>query len=284
MHRLPKIGIPLALAGLVVLPAFSFTGPNTLLAKVRHSHQLVLAESAFAPEDFQNPTTKRWTGYDVNILSGFAKTLGAKLRIVPLPFASSIEAVASRRADITIDIYYTPQRAKVLSYSRPMLNYNDVVAVNSVHPAIKVDTLRALRGKKVAVVLGSEEVTEAKKIPAVHMKQYGSVAESFLALSTGRVAADLQPDADVSWAHKRNPSLKIKILGPVPKTIAPPIKTLRGYYGVPKGPYSHTFLMRLDAYLKKIATNGVEQRILNRYGMKSPIYLKGIAQAPNYYK
>ncbi len=284
MHRLPKLGIPLALAGLVVLPAFSFGGPNTLLAKVKSTHQLVIAESAFAPEDFQNPKTKQWTGYDVNILRGFAKTLGAKLHMVPLPFASSIEAVASRRADITIDIYYTPQRAKVLSYSRPMLNYNDVVAVNSAHPALRYDSVKALHGKKIAVVLGSEEVTEAKKIPAAKIKQYGSVGESFLALSTGRVAADLQPDADVSWAHKQNPSLKIKILGPVPKNIAPPIKTLRGYYGVPKGAYSHTFLMKLDAYLKKIASNGVEQRILNRYGMKSPIFLKGIAQAPNFYK
>lgn len=287
MNRSIPIGISTALVAAGVL-AGGFRSPaaipNTLLAKVKHTHQLVIAESAFAPQDFQNPKTKRWTGYDVGILRAFAKTLGAHLKVDALPFASSIEAVASKRADITIDIYYTKARARVISFSRPMLNYNDVVAVNSVHPKVTKDILPALKGKRIAVVVGSEEVSEANAIPNATVKEYGSVAESFLALSSGRVAADLQPDTDVAWAKKQNKSLKIKILGPVPKKIAPPIKSLRGYYGVPKGPYSHTFLLKLNAFLKKIAKNGVEQRILDQYGMKNPVFLKGIANAPNVYK
>ncbi len=287
MNRSIPIGISAALVAAGVLAGgfrFPVATSNTLLAKVHSTHQLIIAESAFAPQDFQNPKTKRWTGYDVDILRGFAKTLGAHLKVDALPFSSSIEAVASKRADITIDIYYSKTRARVLSFSRPMLNYNDVVAINSVHPEVQKDTLAALKGKRVAVVVGSEEVTEADAISGATVKEYGSVAESFLALSSGRVAADLQPDTDVSWAKKENGSLKIKILGAVPKSIAPPIKSLRGYYGVPKGPYSHTFLIKLNAYLKHIAANGVEQKILDRYGMKNPVFLKGIANAPNVYQ
>ncbi|MDA8194927.1 MAG: transporter substrate-binding domain-containing protein [Thermaerobacter sp.] len=257
---------------------------NTLLGKVKQTHTITLAVSAYAPEDFQNPTTKQWTGYDINILDGFAKSLGAKLKIVPMPFASSIQAVASRRADLTIDIYYTQARAKVISYSRPMLNYNDVVAVNSQNPAITQDSVSALSGKKIAVVLGSAEVAEAQKVPNATVRQYGSVAESFLALSSGRVAADFQPDTDVAWAALQNPSLHMKILGPVPSSIAPPIASLRGYYGLPKGSYSQSFLNKLNSYLKTIASNGQEQQILDKYGMTSPVFLKGIAAAPNTYQ
>lgn len=257
---------------------------NTLLAKVKKTHTITLAVSAYAPEDFQNPSTKKWTGYDINILNGFAKTLGAKLKIVPMPFSSSIQAVASKRADLTIDIYYTKARAKVISFSRPMLNYNDAIAVNSQHPAVSKPTVSALSGKKIAVVLGSAEVSEAKKIPNATIRQYGSISSSFLALSSGRVAADLQPDTDVAWSKKQNPSLHIKILGPVPSSIAPPVASLRGYYGLPKGKYSQSFLNKLNTYLKTIASNGQEQKILNKYGMTSSVFLKGIASAPNTYK
>lgn len=288
MKGLGKL-LPVAIVGMTALGlagcgTASASGSNTLLAKVEKTHVLTIAESAYAPEDFQNPVTHQWTGYDVNILSGFAKTLGAKLKIDAMPFSASIQAVADRRADLTIDIYYTATRAKVIAFSRPMLNYNDVVAVNSTNPAIKSDTLSALSGKKIAVVLGSEEVTEANKIPNAKVVQYGSIGESFLALSSGRVAADLQPDTDVAWAKKQNPSLHIKILGAVPASIAPPIASLRGYYGMPKGAYSQSFLNKLNAYLKKIASNGQEQQILDKYGMTSPVFLQGIASAPNTYQ
>lgn len=288
MNRFSKVAIPVTLASLAV---FALAGcgttngaANTLLQKVQSTHTLTIAESAYAPEDFQNPQTKQWTGYDVDILKGFAKTLGAKLQIEAMPFSSSIQAVADKRADLTIDIYYTPTRAKVLSFSRPMLNYNDVVAVNSNTPAVTSTNLSSLEGKKIAVVLGSEEVAEANKIPNATVKQYSTISDSFQALTTGRVAADLQPDTDVAWATKQNPSLHIKILGPVPSSIAPPIQSLRGYYGVPKGAYSQSFLQKLNAYLKKIASDGTEQKILDKYGMTNPVFLKGISSAPNTYQ
>ena len=295
MKRLSKGTIPvvvgslslLALAGCGTNGNTSSTGggnTNTLLNKVESTHQLIIAESAYAPEDFQDPKTKQWTGYDVDILRGFAKTLGATLQIQSMPFSSSIQAVADKRADLTIDIYYTAARAKVLSFNRPMLNYNDVVAVNSKNPAVTSSNLSSLEGKRIAVVLGSEEVGEAQKIPNATVKQYSTVAESFLALSSGRVAADLQPDTDVAWAKQQNPSLNIKILGPVPSSIAPPIQSLRGYYGVPKGQYSQSFLDKLNAYLKKIASDGTEQKILDKYGMTNPVFLKGISSAPNTYQ
>ena len=274
----------LGVAALAGCGTATASGSPTLLSQIEQSHTLTIAESAYAPEDFQNPTTKQWTGYDVNILQGFAKTLGAHLKIDAMPFSASIAAVADKRADLTIDIYWTAARAKVISFSRPMLNYNDVVAVNSVHPAITSDTLRALTGQHIAVVVGSEEVNEADKIPQAQITQYGSIGESFLALSSGRVGADLQPDVDVSWAKKENPSLAIKILGPVPASIAPPIASLRGYYGVPKGAYSQSFLNKLNAYLKTIASNGQEQKIIDKYGMTSPVFLAGIASAPNTYQ
>ncbi|WP_298404525.1 ABC transporter substrate-binding protein [Ferrimicrobium sp.] len=286
-----RVGGALALAGVVLAACGSSAAASTtsgsshatgLLAKVESSHQLVIAMSAFAPEDYQN-SSGQWTGYDPAILSAFAKTLGAKLVIDAIPFAASVEAVATHRADITVDIYYTKKRAQVISFSRPMLNYNDVVAVNKSNPQVKKDTVAALTGKNIAVVTGSEEVAEANKTPKATVTQYSNIEESFLALSSGRVAADYQPDVDVSWAIHKNPSLDIKILGPMPSSLAPPVASLRGYYGVPKGSYGKEFLAKLNAYLKKIECNGTEQKMIDKFGMNSPIYLQGLCSAGNTY-
>lgn len=263
-------------------PTASAASATGLLAKVEQSHKLSIAMSAFAPQDFQ-ASDGSWTGYDVGILRGFAKSLGASLVINPMPFAASIEAVATRRDDVSIDIYYTAQRAKQVAFSRPMLNYNDAIAVNSANPKVTSDTISALTGKNVAVVVGSAEVAEANKIPHATVTKYSNISESFLALSSGRVAADVQPDVDISWAKHKNPSLKIKLLGPVPSSLAPPIASLRGYYAVPKGSYGSEFLAKLNTYLKTIACNGSEQKILNNFSMSNPIYLKGICTASNVY-
>lgn len=255
---------------------------STLLAKVKSTGELSIAMSAFAPQDFQT-SDGTWTGYDVDILKGFAKTLGAKLVVNAMPFASSIEAVSTKRDDISIDVFYEKSRAKVVAYSRPMLYYDDAIAVNSANPQVSAPTVASLTGKRIAVTTGSGEVAEAKAVPNATVKQYSNIDETLQALSTGRVAADLQPQSDIAWAIKQNSSLHVKVLGPVPSSIAPPIVSLRGYYTVPKGAYSSSFLAVLNKYLKTIECNGAEQKILDKYGMTAPIYLEGICQASNVY-
>lgn len=80
------------------------------LAQVYKTHQLPVAISAFAPQDYQNNKGK-WIGYDPAILRKFAKSIGATLKIDSVPFASAIEAVKTHRDDLTIDIYKNPTRA-----------------------------------------------------------------------------------------------------------------------------------------------------------------------------
>lgn len=248
------------------------------MKNIQKSKSLTVAISAFPPQDYQS-SNGQWTGYDVDILRGYAKSIGAKLKITSMPLAAAVEAVSTHSADMTIDIYYTPQRAKAIGFSRPMLNYNDAIAVNSSHPGVKAATVKALTGKSVAVVSGSAEVAEAQKVPHANVQQFSDITDSFLAISQGRVDGDFQPDVDISWAKHKNPSLHMKLLGAVPASLAPPIQELRGYYGLPKGSYGKAFTTSLNAYLKKIACDGTEQQILNKYGMKEPVYLKGICQA-----
>lgn len=255
-------------------------GGSGQLGAVQSNKELRIAISAFAPQDFQKPDGS-WTGYDVDILNGFAATLGAKLKVDSMNFDASIQSVSSRRDDITVDIYYSKDRAKVLAYSRPMLNYNDVVAVRASGP--KASSAADLAGKTVGILSGnainSYEIARTKGAKSVKFSEFSDL---LLALKQGRVDAIYATNTNISTAAK-DPKNDIKYLGPVPAQVAPPIESLRGYFGLPKGSFSAQLLTKLNAYLKKIGCDGTEQHILDTYGLTQPVYLQGICAASDTY-
>lgn len=278
-----------AVLGLGVLLAGCGSGTggsavDDLWAQVQQTHTIKMAITSYPPQDFQNASTQKWTGFDVDILQGFAKSVGAKLQFTSLPLASAIQAVENHREDITIDLFWTKQRAQVVAYSRPMFDWVDVVGVNATHPAIKAATMADLSGKKIGVVLGSAEVQDAQNVPHANVVQFNTLDEELLALSSGQVDGVIVPDTDIGWSRHLNPSLDIKALGAIPASISPPLASLRGYFTLPKGQYSKRFLDHLNTYLKQIACNGQESKLLAKYGMGDPVYIQGVCQAANVYK
>lgn len=278
LHRSGAALISVALAASLGLSACGSSGNE--LSNIQKTKTLKIGITNFAPQDFQGPNGQ-WTGYDVDLLKAYAQSHGWNLKIDPLGLDAAVEAVSTHRDDLTIDIFYTAKRAKVIGYSRPMLNYNDGIAVNGTRPTVNAPTSQGMAGKKIGVVTGSAEVAEAQKVPNANVQQIDSISDSFLALSQGRVDAVFQPAPDITWYKRTNPSLDIKPLGLMPPDLSPPITELRGYFGTPKGSYSTSFLSSLNDYLKNVACNGQEQQILNNYGMNDPAYLNGICQASN---
>ncbi|MTD54269.1 substrate-binding periplasmic protein [Amycolatopsis pithecellobii] len=260
----------------------SSSSTDDLLSSIRESKQLSIAVSSFAPQDFQD-ATGTWTGYDIDILTGFAQSLGASLVIHPQPFSASIQSVSSGRDHLTVDVYYTAERAKVITYSRPMLNYNDVVAVRKSQPGVSDASVGGLTGKSIGVTTGSTSVTEAQKTPGAKAVNYTEFSDALLALDQGRIDAVYASNTNIPWLQKQNQAANVAVVGPVPSSIAPPIETLRGYFGLPQGAKSANLLNKLNAYLKQIACDGTEQKILDKYGLTAPYFLDGICNAPDNY-
>jgi|GEM_PF-605799 len=249
---------------------------GTLLAKVEGSGQLTVALAPFAPLEFQDATTKQWTGFDVDMLTAFAQTLGAKLVVDDMAFAATIQAVQSGRADITANIFKTPARAKQIAFSEAVLNYVDGVIVNSKKPQITQDTVAAMEGKTIATCRGCAEEAFVKLIPKATDQSFNTATDTFLAVSTGRVAAAFQPVMYEEYAVHENPSLAIKELGPIPKAVAGAAQQPQGFYGVPQGSGSQTLLAKLNAFLTQQCTDGATAKILAKYGLTSPSYTAGL--------
>ncbi|MCL6633333.1 MAG: ABC transporter substrate-binding protein, partial [Alicyclobacillus herbarius] len=253
-----------------------------LLSKVKSSHELTVAVASIPPLEYQDPKTQQWAGVDIDLLNKFAKSLGAKLVVHSMEFAATIQSVSSKRDDITANIYKTPKRERVLSFSKPVIKYVEGVIVNSEHPQVSAPTLVALKGKTIATTSGTAEQDFVPKIPGAVNKSYNSINETFLALSSGRVDAAFQPIMYAQWAVHKNPSLHIKVLGPDPVAITgKDNQAPAGYYGVAKGDYSKRFLAKLNAFLDKEHTNGDLKKILAKYGLTNPSYLEGLDTSSN---
>ncbi|WP_232796613.1 MULTISPECIES: substrate-binding periplasmic protein [Kyrpidia] len=253
------------------------SGTGDLLDKVKSSKVLSVAVASFPPLEYQDPATQQWSGVDIDILSKFASTLGAKLEVHSMAFPATIQSVASKRDDITANIFKTPEREDVLTFSNPVIKYVEGIIVNSDFPRIPAATVEGLQGKKIATATGTAEQAFVPRIPGAVNQSYNSVNEAFLALSSGRVDATFQPVMYAEWAVKKNPSLHIKVLGPVPESITGKgNQAPAGYYGVAKGDYSKRFLDELNKFLVQEQSNGGLKQILEKYGLTDPSYLAGL--------
>ncbi len=257
-------------------PAAAGGGGTTLLQKVQSTRKLTVALAPFAPLEFQSKKTKQWEGFDISMLGAFAHSLGAHLSIQALPFAATIQAVSVHRADITANIFKTAKRAKIVAFSKPVLNYVDGVIVNAQHPQVTTDSVSALSGKRIGTCRGCAEQAFVPKIPHATNVSFSTAEESFLAVSTGRVAAAFQPVMYAQYDMHQNPSLHLKVLGAIPRSAAGAAQKPQGFYAVAKGTYSKTFLTKLNAFLAKSCKSGKTKSYLTHYALTGSSYLSGI--------
>lgn len=257
-------------------PTSSTGGEGTLLERVE-GKELRMAIFAGPPQAFQSADGS-WTGYDVDILTGFAETLKAKPVFVPLPFDGTLEAVQSKRADVSMDIYWNEKRAAAMDFSRPMGNFVDGVAVRASNPLVSEATFEGLKGKSIGVIAGTIYVDEAGKIPGANVVKFSGEPDLLAALKQGRVDATLNSSVAIAtWGAKS--ANDVKFLGRTPSEKPAPIETLRGYFAVAKGTYSDTFREKLNAYIKKMSCDGSLQKIMAKYDITDASFFDGLCEA-----
>ncbi|AQA02756.1 hypothetical protein BVC93_10270 [Mycobacterium sp. MS1601] len=258
------------------LSACGSSDDTTLLERVE-GHQLRMAVFAGPPQAFQNPDGS-WTGYDVDILMGFAETLNATPEFIALPFDATLEAVQSKRADVSMGIYWNEGRANAMDFSRPMGNFVDGVAVRGSDPLVGSASFEGLDGKKVGVIAGTIYVDQAEGIPGVEVVKFSGEPDLLGALKQGRVDAALNSSVAIStWAGSA--ANDVALLGPAPLQDPPAPELVRGYFAVAKGTYSQTFLEKLNVYLKDISCDGTLETIMARYDVTDSSFFDGICEA-----
>lgn len=214
----------------------------------------LMREQGLTFKDFHKP--EQFSGIDVDVMNGFAKTLGVPLEIEVTSegFGDLIPALNRGEADLVAsELTITPGRQAMVAFSTPYAtNWASVVVRRGTRIAGPAD----LAGKKAGIIRGSSHVEFVRAVaPDVPIEPTGFDLESLETLASGRV--------DFTVVDTRvPPGEAIDALHP-DLVVAFQLKEINDGIAVRKG---SDLLGPLNAYLDRIRKSGELLSILERHG------------------
>jgi len=146
--------------------------------------------------DMKNPD--HFSGVDVDLIRGFAKSLGVELEMSPQTggYGELLPALLAKKGDLVASrLTITPKRQEAADFSAP---YFSQWAVAAVKPDSRLKTVEDLKGKRVAVMKGSSQweflsamnLNPEIRLTGFNMESYTAVLEgqSDYALMDSRAA------------------------------------------------------------------------------------------------
>lgn len=141
-------------------------------------------EPTFAPFEFQQEGSKEFTGFDMDLVRAIGKKMGVKVEIVNIGFDGLIPALNAGNIDaIASGMSITAERAKNVEFSVPYYKSGLAVMVKKDNTEIK--GIADLKGKKIAVQIGTTGAMEAHKIPNAVVVEFNNNTEASLELKNG---------------------------------------------------------------------------------------------------
>jgi polar amino acid transport system substrate-binding protein len=169
----------------LVLSACSSGAGSSTKPKIR-----VASEAAYPPFETVDEKTKELVGFDIDLMKAIADKAGYEVEFKNTPFDSVLAGIATCQFDAAISaITITEERKKTMNFSDPYIDAGQIVTVRTDNTTINGPA--DLKGKKVAVQLGTTGEIEAKKIEGVTVKPFDTVDLAFLELKNGQVDATI---------------------------------------------------------------------------------------------
>ncbi|BBN94818.1 MULTISPECIES: ABC transporter substrate-binding protein [Deinococcus] len=174
--------VVLTLAALTLLT----TAQARTWAEIKQSGTVKIAtEGAFPP--FNVMKGKEPSGFEVELANALAKQLGLKVQWVIQPFDNLLIGLGQDRYDFVIASHgITPERQKAVDFTNPHYCTGGAVVTKPGGPM----NAAALKGKTVAVQVGTTYLENVRKVPGVKdVKTFPKDTDAQAALMAGRVDA-----------------------------------------------------------------------------------------------
>lgn len=171
-------------------------------------------------------------GYDVELANAIAADLGVRAEFHTLALDTLYDALASEQVDVLISaLPFVYERQKEVRYSVPYYQSGQVLVVSSGNTAIH--TAKDLSGRHVAVELGSNADTEARRIsreitPTLSLQStFHSAEEALQAVASNDSEAAISDNLSAQTFIAAHPGLLAIVDPPLtndPYVIAMPVK------------------------------------------------------------
>ena len=208
----------------------------------------------FSPFEFMDEKGKM-TGFDVELMEALAKQMNRKLDHQNISFDGLIPAVQSGNIDGAISaISMTPDRAKAILFSEPYYQSGLVVVVKEGNTEIK--SMADLKGKKIAVQIGSTGANKANQIEGAIVREFNLSPDTFLELKNGNVDAIVNDLPVVQVFLKEQKNSGVKIVGDPEES---------ENYGIVMAQKNPELAKELNAALAELKKNGEYGKIYEKW-------------------
>lgn len=210
-------------------------------------------ESPAPPLCFGIPGTAEFRGFEVDLLTSIASRLGSSLQCESMGWETALERLFTDGLDMLCrGVTITPERSRLVSFSDPYLETGLVLALrrdSSIQGASDLIGLKV--GLRRATV--AEEFVR-RGCPGATACTFDSHAESFLALSNGKVSAVV--DHETIATHFVQSDNRLKVTA---------IEGTRLLYGMVFGPANDSMRRAVNNALAQLRSDGTWQNLSDRW-------------------
>ena len=209
----------------------------------------------FAPFEFQDEGQKEYQGFDMDLIRAIGKEMGYEVEIQNLGFDGLIPALQGKNVDAVISgMSINDERKQNVLFSDPYYQSGLTMVVRDNESAIK--TFQDLKGKKVAVQIGTTSANEVRKIEGVEVKELNTPADCFMELKAGGVDAVVNDRPVNDYYITKNSAQGVKALDE---------KLTAEDYGIAIGKDNKDLQQKVNDALKKLKENGEYDKIFAKW-------------------
>lgn len=229
----------------------------------------VAFEATFAPLEFRDEKTGEFTGFDIELIKAIGEVEGFDVELKDMGFDGIVSSVKTGNIDIgasglTID----EDRLESVDFSTPYYKAGLSVVVRANEDKIK--SVKDLKGKKIAVQIGTTGSKYAKTIEGANVTDFDQVTDALMEVKNGGADA-LVNDNPVNQYYVSKSKKDYKIVGDILES---------EYYGIAVKKGNTKLLEKINNGLKKLKESGEYAKLYKKwFGEEPPEFLPGEEEA-----
>lgn len=249
---------------------------SVLMASTAHADQLAEIQErgtlvcgtlgTSQPFSFQDPTTRKLVGYDVDVCQLLADKLDVKVEYKLLSVSARIPELNEKRVDVlAANLGYSPERAKQIAFSHAYYVSPQKLLVRA---DAGLEQISQVNGRRVGATKGSSSEREIKRIlDKSNVIGYSDSSATYLALQQRKVDAQFASELVLLRLMLQSPPT-----APV-TIIEEPV--FMEYWGLGLRQDEPAFIEKVNQILDEAEQDGTAASIFDTwFGMESPYQLE----------
>jgi len=211
----------------------------------------VAADTTFPP--FEMEVNGKVTGFDIDLINAIAAKENLKVQMQTMDFQGLIPALQTDTVDVAVaGITITPQRAQMVNFSNPYYHSGLSILVKK---DSNIKGVSDLKGKTVAVKLGTTGDIMMSKMPGVNVKRFNNIDDAYNELQNGGAQAVLF-DNPVNQNYINTGHNNVKVVGGL----------LTGEdYGIAVTKQKPELLKKINDGLARLMASGEYEQLYRKY-------------------